>query len=81
MSNIKGLITMQISPVLVDKNKVEQSGLTATRLFSSSEKSWTMADNIDLNPMFLQPPTQTSDMKSQPLAWVISGEFNSYFYR
>lgn len=79
MNNIKGLITMQISPVLVDEDKVEQSGLTATRLFSSSDKSWTMADNIDLNPMFLQPPTQTSDMKSQPLAWVISGEFTSYF--
>ena len=79
MNNIKGLITMQISPVLVDEDKVEQNGLTATRLFSSSEKSWTMADNIDLNPMFLQPPTQTSEMKSQPLAWVISGEFTSYF--
>ncbi len=79
MNNIKGLITMQISPVSVDSDKVEQSGLTATRLFSSSEKSWTLADHIDLNPMFLQPPTQASEMKSHALAYVISGEFTSYF--
>ena len=79
MNNIKGLITMQVSPVSVDSDKVEQSGLAATRLFSSSEKSWTMADHIDLNPMFLQPPTQSSEMKSYPLAYMISGEFTSYF--
>ncbi len=79
MNNIKGLITMQISPILVDQDKVEQNGLVATRLFSSSEKSWTMADRIDLNPMFLSPPTQASEMKAQDLAYMVSGDFTSYF--
>jgi len=79
MKNIKGLITMQISPIQVDQDKVEQSGLTATRLFSSSKKSWTMADPIELNPMFLSPPTQASEMKAQDLAYLVSGNFTSYF--
>ena len=79
MNNIKGLITMQISPIRVDQDKVEQNGLVATRLFSSSEKSWTMADRIDLNPMFLSPPTQASEMKAQDLAYMVSGDFTSYF--
>ena len=79
MNNIKGLITMQISPIRVDQDKVEQNGLVATRLFSSSEKSWTMADRIDLNPMLLSPPTQASEMKAQDLAYMVSGDFTSYF--
>ncbi|SMC35464.1 ABC-type uncharacterized transport system involved in gliding motility, auxiliary component [Desulfocicer vacuolatum DSM 3385] len=79
MNNIKGLITMQISPIMVDQDKLKQNALVATRLFSSSEKSWTMADRIDLNPMFMSPPTQTSEMKARDLAYMVSGEFSSYF--
>ncbi|SLM32128.1 Predicted ABC-type transport system, membrane protein [Desulfamplus magnetovallimortis] len=79
MKNIKGIIAMKISPITLDEQKLEQSGVTATRLFSSSDESWLMKDRINLNPMFIRPPAETSEMQSHALAYMLSGEFTSYF--
>ncbi|MCP3950829.1 MAG: hypothetical protein GY697_01205, partial [Desulfobacterales bacterium] len=35
--------------------------------------------NINLNPMFLTPPATTQTRSSLPLAWLLQGEFSSYF--
>jgi len=79
MQNIKGLIAVKVSPVSVDEEKAAAAGLTVNKLLSTSEQSWKMSTNINLNPMFLSPPARDQFAGSQPLAWLLEGEFSSYF--
>jgi ABC-2 type transport system permease protein len=79
MKNIKGLVVLKISPLEMDKKQVEEIGLKKIRLFSSSERSWEMAGRINLNPMFIRPPGSPGEFKSLPLAYILEGEFSSYF--
>ena len=79
MKNIKGLVVLRISPLETHKERVEEMGLKTTRLFSSSERSWEMAGRINLNPMFIRPPGSLEGFRSLPLAYILEGEFTSYF--
>lgn len=79
LNNIKGLIAMKISPLDLDEDQITKNGLRAEKLFSSSEKSWKMKDQINLNPMFLRPPAPGVEQRSYPLAYILEGEFPSYF--
>jgi ABC-type uncharacterized transport system involved in gliding motility auxiliary subunit len=79
MRNIKGLIAMKISPLDLNREPIEENGLHAVRLFSSSEKSWEMKGQINLNPMFMRPPQSADEQKSLPLAYILEGAFSSYF--
>jgi ABC-2 type transport system permease protein len=79
MKNIKGLITMRAAPVSVNDSLLKENGINAYPLFSSSDKSWEMKGNINLNPMFIQPPKDDSDKKSYPVAYLLDGTFPSYF--
>ena len=79
MRNIKGLIALKISPLALDDDRIRQSGVKADRLFASSERSWEMSGRINLNPMFLSPPSSADEQKSLPLAYLLEGEFISYF--
>lgn len=79
MDNIKGLVAMQISPLeLVEKN-IDTAKVTATKLLSSSDESWLMEDSINLNPMFIRPPEAEDQMKSYDLAYLLEGNFTSFF--
>jgi ABC-type uncharacterized transport system involved in gliding motility auxiliary subunit len=79
MKSIKGMIALKISPLELDTERLTANGLKATRLVASSEKSWEMSGRITLNPMFIQPPSSEEDMQSKPLAYILAGEFPSYF--
>lgn len=79
MNNIKGMIALNASPVLLDNETIKNSGLTATTLVSSSNESWEMSGQINLNPMLIQPPQSPEMFKSIPLAALIEGGFSSYF--
>jgi ABC-2 type transport system permease protein len=79
MKNIKGLITMKVSPLELDAKRIGENGLQAHKLFCSSEKSWEMSSRINLNPMFIRPPQSSEGQRSLPLAYVLEGEFPSYF--
>ncbi len=79
MKNIKGLITMNSSPVTVDEETVKKNGLIASRLMSTSDDSWEMTGRINLNPMFIHPPESSEEFKSFPIAYLIEGRFPSYF--
>jgi ABC-type uncharacterized transport system involved in gliding motility auxiliary subunit len=79
MRNIKGLIAMKISPLDLNTERIQENGLRAIRLFSSSEKSWEMKGRINLNPMFIRPPQSADEQKSLPLAYILEGAFSSYF--
>ncbi len=79
MKNIKGIVAMRISPLAINRKKIKKMGIRAYTLFSSSSKSWEMKNRINLNPMFITPPSNKSDMKSYPLALMLEGKFPSYF--
>lgn len=79
MENIKGLIALKISPLEIDEQQLKENKVKAVRLFSSSKKSWEMRDNINFNPMFIKPPASDEDKQSMPLAYIIEGNFPSYF--
>ncbi|MGD9090077.1 MAG: Gldg family protein, partial [Desulfobacterales bacterium] len=79
MKNIKGMITLKISPLELDAERLKANELKAVRLISSSEKSWEMSGRITLNPMFIQPPQSKDEMQSKALAYFVAGEFPSYF--
>ncbi len=79
MSNIKELVAMQIAPVELVEANIDPGRVTATRLLSSSAKSWLMEETINLNPMYIHPPSESEKMQSYDLAFLLEGEFTSYF--
>jgi ABC-2 type transport system permease protein len=79
LRGIKGLVAVKISPLEVDVARISENKLKAVRMFSSSEKSWEIRKNISLNPMFLGSPPPDDQMQRFPLAYIIEGEFPSYF--
>ena len=79
LEGINGLVAVKISPLELDEERISKNKLTAVKLFSSSEKSWEMRENITLNPMFLNPPPSADELQSFPLAYLVEGEFPSYF--
>jgi ABC-type uncharacterized transport system involved in gliding motility auxiliary subunit len=79
MKSIKGMLAITIAPLELDTEQLAANGLKATQLVASSEKSWEMSGRITLNPMFIQPPSSNEEMQSRPLAYILEGEFPSYF--
>jgi ABC-type uncharacterized transport system involved in gliding motility auxiliary subunit len=79
MTNIKGLIAIKISPLELDRDRIAENGVKAYKLFASSEKSWEMRQPINLNPMFIRPPQSQDEQQSLDLAYILEGEFPSYF--
>ena len=77
--NIKGLVAVKISPLELDEATISKNNLKAVKLFSSSKKSWEIRKNINLNPMFLAPPSSDDEEQSFPLAYLVEGGFPSYF--
>jgi len=79
MKNIKEMFAVKISPVNINQDRINKTGAKAIKLFSSSEESWEMKEQINLNPMFISPPDSQEDMQSYPLAYIVEGQFESYF--
>ncbi len=79
MANIKGLITLNVSPVAVDNEILKKNDISAYQLIASSDQAWEMTGRINLNPMFIQPPNEKDKFKSYPLAYLLEGKFSSYF--
>ena len=79
IKDIKRLVALKVSPLELMEEKIAKSGVNAHRLFASSEKSWEMRGQINLNPNFIFPPNSEEVMQSYPLAYLLEGEFESYF--
>ena len=79
MENIRGLIALKMSPLVIDEERLAQNGLTGIRLFSSSDKSWEMEGRISLDPRLIPSPPPAEDLQAYPLAYVLEGEFPSHF--
>lgn len=79
IKGIKALVTLKISPLELDRERLDAQNVTAHQLLASSKRSWEMRDRITLNPMFLRPPATDKEMASLPLAYLLEGTFTSYF--
>ncbi|MBN2808941.1 MAG: Gldg family protein [Deltaproteobacteria bacterium] len=79
IKNIKGLVMIKAAPLTLSQDKLTAAQIRASELFSSSERSWLMADHINLNPMQMQPPVESSRFARQVLAYLLEGSFTSSF--
>ena len=79
LKNIKGLVMLKVSPVELDEEKIKNNGLKAEKLFSSSERSWEVSEDINLSPMFIQLPKDNGRYKQMAMAYILEGSFPSYF--
>lgn len=79
MRNINRLVAVRISPLEPIAERLEQNGIKAHRVFSSSAQSWEMRGRIDLNPDMIRPPQSDAEFQSYPLAYLLEGGFSSYF--
>ena len=79
MQNIKTLIALKVAPITIDLEKTKTHNLKTTLLFQSSERAWEMKDNINLNPNFIKLPDPDTERKKFDLAYMLEGEFPSYF--
>jgi len=79
MENITQVYVIKPSPLEADKEKIKKNNLKLEELFSSSDKSWEMTGRINLMPYMIQPPTDEKQKESKPLAYLLEGEFPSYF--
>ncbi|MEN8247162.1 MAG: Gldg family protein [Thermodesulfobacteriota bacterium] len=79
MRNIKGLVAVKTSPLTLIDERLSANNIQTTRLLASSQKSWEMKGRINLNPMFMKPPAEKDDMQRFAIAYMLEGEFSSYF--
>jgi ABC-type uncharacterized transport system involved in gliding motility auxiliary subunit len=79
MRNIKGLVALKASPIELVDTRISEIGIKASKVFASSEKSWEMRERINLNPMFIQPPGSDEEKRSIPIAYMLEGQFPSFF--
>jgi ABC-type uncharacterized transport system involved in gliding motility auxiliary subunit len=79
LSNIKEIIMIKTSPLAADEERLMENDLRSHMLFSSSDRSWEMSGKINLIPFMISPPMNEEEKFSRPLAYLIEGEFPSYF--
>jgi ABC-type uncharacterized transport system involved in gliding motility auxiliary subunit len=79
IKNIKGMVVLKASPIKVDDARLEKIGITAHRLVTTSDQSWEMKPPINLNPMMMSPPPAGQEKHPYHLAYLLSGQFPSYF--
>ncbi|NOR15405.1 MAG: hypothetical protein GQ544_06860 [Candidatus Aminicenantes bacterium] len=79
LSNLKELIMIKTSPLTANEERLKENNLQSHRLFSSSNQSWEMAGQINLQPFMIRPPMNEEEKFSRPLSYLIEGEFPSYF--
>jgi ABC-type uncharacterized transport system involved in gliding motility auxiliary subunit len=79
LQNIRGLIALKMSPLVLIEERLEETGIQATRLFSSSSQAWEMKDRITMDPMAIGGPPPAEDQQQFHLAYLLHGNFPSYF--
>jgi ABC-2 type transport system permease protein len=80
MRNVKGFYMIQSSPIKLIEERLKTNNIHADTLFSSSNSSWEISENINLNdPNAMYVPD--AGKKSHPLAVILEGEFPSYFVK
>lgn len=76
-NNLGALTLLQNASIDFLNEKPKEAKLTA--LAKSSEKAWTVSENILLNPLMVQPPYDKSAEKQETLSVLAEGKFESAF--
>lgn len=76
--NLGYVLLMQMGSLDVSKAQ-ENKNLKTTILASSSPKSWTVTDQIILNPLYIQEPSDKSAFSSYNLIALLEGKFTSAY--
>jgi ABC-2 type transport system permease protein len=79
LENLTQLVMIKSSPLEADTEKIKKNNLKLEQLFTSSDESWEMTGRINLMPFMIQPPKDEKQKESKPLAYLLEGEFPSYF--
>lgn len=79
IESIKGMVVLKASPIHLDQARLDKINITADRLISSSNQSWEMKAPINLNPMMMSPPPENEQRNQFHLAYLLTGQFPSYF--
>jgi ABC-type uncharacterized transport system involved in gliding motility auxiliary subunit len=79
MRNLKELYALKVSPLFLDEETLAKNELKATVAFSSSERAWEMEAPINLDPLYLSPPSGEEAFGQKTLAALVEGPFPSYF--
>jgi ABC-type uncharacterized transport system involved in gliding motility auxiliary subunit len=79
LNNIKALVTLKVSPLELDTERINAQKIQAYELLASSDRAWEMRGRINLNPLFIRPPSESDQFGRLPLAYLLEGEFSSYF--
>lgn len=77
-ANLGYVITLQNGSIDVTEAQ-NNKNIKTTILAKSSDKSWTVDRDIQLNPIMMTAPSDTSSFKSENLAVLLEGKFNSAF--
>lgn len=75
---LKRIFFLKAASLDLNQEVIKNQNIKETVLVSSSSKSWVMRGRVSFNPMMMRPPNE-SKMKSQKLALMLSGEFESFF--
>ncbi len=73
--NLSFVFFPQTAPIVVtaeEENKV-------TVLASTSNEAWAMSENVDLNPLYMSPPTNPEEQSRKNLAVLVEGSFKSAY--
>ena len=76
--NLGYVIFLQPGPIDSSAAK-DNKDTNVTVLAKTSAKSWTQSSDIILNPMYMQPPADKTTEKSQDIAVLVEGIFNSAY--
>ncbi len=76
--NLSFVFFPQTAPVNIEIEEGD-SEKEATILASTSENAWTQSENIDLNPLYMSPPTDSEMQSKRNLAVLVEGSFESAF--
>lgn len=79
ITNNLGYVIMLMNGSLDVSKALENKNITTTVLAKSSDDSWTMDKNIVLNPNMMMPPADKNALKSENLAVLLEGKFDSAF--
>jgi ABC-type uncharacterized transport system involved in gliding motility auxiliary subunit len=79
LANLRGLIALKMSPLELLEERLQETGVQATRLFSSSPQAWEMSAPITLDPMVIGNPPPPEDQHQMHLAYLLQGPFTSHF--
>ncbi len=76
---LKGLAMIKVSSVDIEEATAKRLKLSRATLVSSSDESWQMTGQINLNPFYMMPPENRDDMSRYGLAVLVAGKFDSFY--